>query len=510
MFIYIEFFLYKLNLMVIMKNRNTNKKKLNFMPVIAICSVSWLLVSCTSTTGRTNDSETFVYPQNWQTIQSAEVSDITKSNTNWITTFNDQQLLSLVEQAIEHNRVLKTQRIAMELAEQKAIVSGASRLPALTLNQGNSRSKNITDTGQQYQNSADIALELSIELDVWGKLSDQQSQATLNFAAAKNTFEHQKITLIANVASAWFDLIEAQALLSLYQERKRNLTNNLEMIQNSYRLGLNEALDVYLTQNDVSQESARVAEQQQVLLVKKRQLELLIGEYPDGSFASQAAFPLLNSDINFGAPAQLLTQRHDILTSWYQLLALDAGLAVAHKQRFPKISLIARGGDSSDELHNLLDGGSLAWSLIGNLTLPLFDAGRLESLEEQARLLVQQQEQYYLNDIYQAFADVENNIANNKALKERFQHLTLAGQNALTAEKLSFDQYLRGLVSYTTVLESQRRAFDAQNSLIQLTNQLLQNRISLYVSLGGTPLSSLSDNNTSTFSTLVNNQQVNK
>lgn len=139
----------------------------------------------------------------------------------------------------------------------------------------------------------------------------------------------------------------------------------------------------------------------------------------------------------------------------------------------------------------------------------MFDGGRLASLEEQARLAVQQQEQYYLNDLYQAFADVENYIANSKALKERYQHLTLAGQNALTAEKLSFDQYMRGLVSYTTVLESQRRAFDAQNSLIQLTNQMLQNRISLFVSLGGSPLSSSKDDSAQTTSTLVNNQQVN-
>lgn len=483
--------------------------KLNFIPVFAICSVSWLLISCASRTGRTNDSNALIYPQNWQSIQSSQADDVKNSNVNWVTTFNDQQLLTLVDKAIKQNRTLKTQRIAMELAEQKAIVSGASRLPSLNLNQGNSRRKAISDTGPQYQNSADIELELSLELDVWGKLSDQQSQATLNFAAAKSTFEHQQITLIAEVASAWFDVIESQSLLNLYQERAGNLSNNLAMIQSSYRLGLNEALDVYLTQNSVSQEFARVAQQQQLLLVKKRQLELLIGDYPDGDFSSKVTFPILNHEINFGAPAQLLTQRHDILTSWYQLLALDAGLAVAHKQRFPRISLIARGGDSSDELQNLLDGGSLAWSLIGNLTMPLFDAGRLESLEQQARLLVQQQEQYYLNDIYQAFADVENNIANYKALKERYQHLTLASQNALSAEKLSFDQYLRGLVSYTTVLESQRRAFDAQNSLIQLTNQMLQNRISLYVSLGGSPLLPSIDDNAKNTSTHVNSSQVN-
>lgn len=491
-----------------MKTGNTNKQKLNLPTVFTLCSVSLFLVSCTSTSGRTDASSDIVYPQHWQSIKSGE-SENKQSNDNWITTFNDPQLVALVQQAIKQNRTLKTQKITMELAEQKALASGASRLPELTLNQGNSRRKTVSSDDVQYTNSADVELELSLEVDLWGKLSDQQNQATLNFAAAKSTYEHQKNTLVAEVASAWFDVISAQELLNLYQERAKNLANNLDMIQASYRLGLNEALDVYLTQNDVSQEAARVAQQQQVLSTAKRQLELLIGEYPDGDLISNVELPVLNQEIFLGAPAQLLTQRHDILTSWYQLLALDAGLAVAHKQRFPKISLFASTGDSSDELQNLLDGGSLAWSLIGNLTLPLFDGGRLASLEEQARLAVQQQEQYYLNDLYQAFADVENYIANSKALKERYQHLTLAGQNALTAEKLSFDQYMRGLVSYTTVLESQRRAFDAQNSLIQLTNQMLQNRISLFVSLGGSPLSPSMDDSAQTTSTLVYNQQVN-
>jgi outer membrane protein TolC len=257
------------------------------------------------------------------------------------------------------------------------------------------------------------------------------------------------------------------------------------MIQSSYQLGLNDALDVYLTKNSVNQELARVAQQQQTLQVSSRALELLLGDYPLAKIASQQNLPLINDEIKLGLPAQLITRRADIQANWLALLALDAGLAVAHKQRFPSFNLTASVSDNDNELSNLLDGGALAWSLIGSITSPLFNAGRLESLEQQAKIMVQQKEQKYLQQVYQAFADVENSISERDSLNQRYGHYVTAQENALAAEKLSFDQYLRGLVTYTTVLESQRRSFDAQTTVIQLIHQLLQNRIEIYRALGG-------------------------
>ena len=96
-----------------------------------------------------------------------------------------------------------------------------------------------------------------------------------------------------------------------------------------------------------------------------------------------------------------------------------------------------------------------------------------------------QKEKQYLQQVYQAFADVENSVSERESLNQQYSFYLKAQENAIAAEKLSFDQYLRGLVTYTTVLESQRRSFDAQTTVIQLTNQLLQNRIEIYLALGG-------------------------
>ncbi len=320
--------------MVAMNNIKRFNKVMANLFVIGLCSTT---LACSTHTGLSQESKNLLYPTSWQSISTSTNNPLTLNSKYWLTNFNDHQLVQLVEIALQNNRTLKVQRISMELAKERAIVSGASRFPDLNLKQTNSRRKSVSENGTQYDNNAGINLELSYELDIWGKLSEQQNQATLNYASAKSTFEQQKIELVQNVSSAWYSLVEAQQLLRLFEERASNLTNNLEMIQASYRLGLNQALDVYLTQNDVSRELARVAEQKQVLTTRKRQLELMLGQYPKGVLSNELKLPFINGDINLETPEKLLSKRHDILSSWYQLLALDAGLAVAHKQRFPRI-----------------------------------------------------------------------------------------------------------------------------------------------------------------------------
>ena len=178
-------------------------------------------------------------------------------------------------------------------------------------------------------------------------------------------------------------------------------------------------------------------------------------------------------------------RRSDIQEAWLNLLAADAELAAAHKDRFPSLTLVGSGGVTTVEFSDLLDGEGAVWSLAGGLTQPLFNAGRLAAIEEQALARVQIAEQQYLDLVYRAFASVENAISRSVSLNERYQSFVEAQRNSATALDLALEQYQRGLISYTTVLESQRQAFDAEATVVELKNQLLQNRIGLYQALGG-------------------------
>ena len=136
-------------------------------------------------------------------------------------------------------------------------------------------------------------------------------------------------------------------------------------------------------------------------------------------------------------------------------------------------------------MSNFLSVSSLGWSLLGNLTAPIFNAGKLAANEEKARLVLKQSEQSYLDTLYGAFAGVENAVTREASLKQRYQIMLKARDNAIAAQTLSFEQYQSGLVDYITVLDAQSRSYTAQSTVIQIKHQLIVNRIKLHVALGG-------------------------
>ena len=420
-------------------------------------------------------------PQTWNTnISTEKVSNV------WLSDFNDDELQVQVIRAIENNYQLAEQAARVDEARQQVIVSGADRFPELSLAFDASRRRSVFFNGlTPVLGNYEFGANLNWEIDIWGKLNEAQKQASLNLLSAQASFTDARYQLAANVSRAWFNVISASQLLSLFQERLSNLEVDRDIIERGFRQGLNSALDVYLTRATVDQQRSRVAEQEQQLLENRVALQLLLADYPDAQFEINKTLPVIESEIPAGLPSELMERRPDLQQAWMNLLATDAGLAVAHKQRFPRLSLTASVSEATPIIADLLSGGPLAWSLLGNLTHPLFNAGRLKALEGQARARVVQAEHQYLNQLYTAFAEVENAISRDVSLKVQHQATLEAEENAEAALTLSFEQYQRGIVTYTTVLESQRRAFDTQSTVIGLRNQLLQNRISLYLALGG-------------------------
>lgn len=453
-------------------------------------AVSLMLGGCAVDTEISEQARAITTPSNWS--EQSIVNGQTELLVNdWLGITNDIYLKEVLKLALLNDFNLKASAIDVSLAKERLNVSESTDFPELSLNINQSRIKSVDGDNERFNNNAEIELQLSYELDLWGKLSDEQREAELSFASVKAQYKQDRMSLLVNVVNAWYALLESEALLALYTERSENLQNNLDIIKGSYRLGISSALDVYLSQNELNLERARVTQQQQSVFENRRSLQLYIGHYPSGLEAAlqqDKVWPTLSPSLYANLPALLVANRADIQATWLDLMSADAAVAVAHKQRFPQFTLSASAGDTSDELSNLLQGDALAWSLLGNITTPLFNAGKLESLEEQARLTVQQKEQRYLDTVYQAFADAENQLNNHKALNEQLAFYKQAEANALAAESLSFSQYQKGLVSYTTVLDSQRRAFDSQTAAIQLTRQLIQNRATLYETLGGVDL----------------------
>ncbi|WP_441002558.1 TolC family protein [Pseudocolwellia agarivorans] len=417
-------------------------------------------------------------PTNWQQASSA-----LKVEDNWLAQFNNSQLNMLVEQALQANHQLKIQAYQVDISKQNVIVSGSQLWPELDLSVQSSRIKSTRPT--TYSSDNELSLDLSYEVDIWGKLSAAEREDQYNYLAQKALFEQAKQQLVVDVVTSWLAVIEANKLLDLYQKQAANSRENLMIIEAGYQAGLNEALDVYLIRNELNTALSQVALQEVEKVKQVRVLERLMGKYPTGTLDVNAQLPEIKDDIPLGLPSELISRKPHLKSSWYQLLAKDAGLAYAHKQRFPGINLSASLSDSADDIGDLLSSSSLAWSLIGSISAPIFNAGRLEANEEIVRAELRQSEQTYLDALYGAFSDVENALSVEKSLRQRYETTLAAQENAMLAATLSFEQYQSGLVTYTTVLEAQARSFDAQANLINIQNQLIVNRINLHLSLGG-------------------------
>jgi multidrug efflux system outer membrane protein len=442
--------------------------------------ISAFVGACTSTaiTPEASDPE---LPADW--ARGAAAGQV---GLSWLDSFNDPQLTALVREAVSNNYQLEQERARLAQTEYTVTVVRADRFPQLDVSLGGSRRGiEATDGTRVTATSFDASLDARWEVDLWGRLSKKQQSAQLQMEAQRAKVIRAERELAADTAVAMFTVMQESQLLEVAERRLANVEQSREIVASGYRQGLNDALDLYLARNQVERQQANLAQQEQVMLEAVADLQLKLAYYPDGRMKVAGTLPVITTPIPVGLPSELLVRRSDLQEAWLGLLAADANLAAAHKARFPQLNLVGSTGVASLELGDLLQGDGVTWSLLGNLAQPVFQGGRLKAQELAAAEQVRIVEQQYLQQLFRAFADVENAISRDVSLNERYQSFLDAEANSSAALTLALEQYQKGLVSYTTVLESQRQAFDAEATVVQLRNQLLQNRINLHLALGG-------------------------
>jgi len=419
-------------------------------------------------------------PDHWQTEEPAGAQTLA-----WSRFIDARELEDYLREALATNPALRQRSLEVDIARESLWQRRMQFWPTLNGSLNAARSGTEID-GDSTGISEDFSLGLNLdyELNLWGQLSDDKKSAGYGYAAALADYESARRNLIVEVALAWLDVVEAQQRVQLFEVRLLNLEKNLAIIESGYRSGLNPALEVYLARNDVERERTQLVQQRQVLSGARRDLSRSLGQYPGNERAATANFPDTESLGAPELPAQLLARRPDIQAAWLRVLQQSAEVAIAHKSRFPSLTLSARATRLADDFSGL-GSADMAWSAGASLLQPLLSAGRLKSAEEINRLRLEQTEQSYIETVYRAFQEVESALERQNRLESQLTHTRQASDNALQAEKLAFDQYLRGIAVYTTVLEAQRRAVDAQTQLISLQRQIIENRIVLHSAVVG-------------------------
>ncbi|MCB1844165.1 MAG: TolC family protein, partial [Halioglobus sp.] len=402
----------------------------------AIAALAALGAGC-SVSAITPQAKDVAVPADW--ARGGDPADIEQ---DWLAAFNDPRLEGLVEESAANNYALKQERERLYSAQQSVLVSRAGRYPSINVSLDGSRRSTEDSAGDSsISDRFSAGVDGRWNVDIWRQLSKQQQAAELSLAAQRARLLTVERGIAATTARQYFNVMEAKQLLEVARRRLSNVTESHDIVASGYRQGLNDALDLYLARNQVERERANFSSQEQKLLESIADLQISLARYPDGNMPIDTELPVLADPVPTGLPSGLLTRRPDLQEAWLGLLSADAQLAAAHKARFPSLSLVGSASATSSEFSELLDGGASAWSLAAGLTQPLFDAGRLAALEEQAAARVRIAEQQYLDLVFRAFADVENSISRTASLERRYNALLESEKNSRAALELALEQY---------------------------------------------------------------------
>lgn len=430
-------------------------------------------------------------PQTWVSEKASQEGDISR----WWTRFDDPGLNTVIDAVLMENNDLKAAAARLDAAAALARINGADLFPQIGGNFGASRQKrNFVgfpipggDDGvlSSVTNLFGVSLELSWEVDLWGRIRAGKAAAVADFQATAADLIGFQLSLAGQTAKSWYAAVEAEMQVRLAEATLQSYRTSNNQVWLRYKRGLRPSVDVRLSETSLANAEAILTQRQNLLQTIKRQLETLLGRYPASRIALSDNLPDMKDKVPAGLPADIIRRRPDLISIEKRVAASSARLAESRRALYPRISLTGSGGTSSNELSSLLDGDFSVWSLIGNLFQPLFQGGRLRAGIDLARARENEVLALYVQSVLNAFSEIETALSAEDYLKRRERFLEVAAEQSAAARVLAEDRYARGLTNFIEVLEAQRQAFVAQSELLSVRRLRLDNRVDLYLALGG-------------------------
>jgi outer membrane protein TolC len=236
---------------------------------------------------------------------------------------------------------------------------------------------------------------------------------------------------------------------------------------------------------EVASAKSRLEGRNRALDSARRVLETVLGRYPSAELKVAAKLPAMSTAVPAGLPSQLLERRPDMVSAALLLEASRSRLKGERKNRLPALRLTGNSGTSSDALQDILNSNFLVWNIAAGLAQPIFNAGRLKARVALAEAQKDQAIAEFAGAALIAFREVETTLKNEEYLKKQEAALKEAVYESQAAEAKALEDYIGGLVEIITLLTAQRRTFQVQSELIGIQSELLENRVALYLALGG-------------------------
>jgi multidrug efflux system outer membrane protein len=464
-------------------------------PWIAVAVAGGLLAGCTVGPNYVRPTvatpPAFRAPEPLPAPQAASLADL-----KWFEVFKDEKLQELIRSALEQNYDLRDAVARVDEARANLGITRSNQFPQVGAS-GGPQFDRLSRDGQtplpatflpsQNRNWGQAGVNLlSFEVDLWGRLRRATEAARANLLNAEENRKAVVTTLVSDVASNYFNLLQLDYELEISQGTLASRRDSLRLVQERQGGGVATLLDLRQAEELVDTAAQTIPTLQQQDEQTENQISLLLGKNPDSvirgrKFMEQEIPP----EVPAGMPSSLLERRPDIRAAEQALISANANIGVAKAAYFPQLSISGFLGGQSTQLSSLFSGPHSAWSFIPQVTQPIFTAGRLKSnvkLAEAERdsALVQ-----YQRTIQTAFADVSNALIAHQRTRESRQEQEKLVTALEDRKRLAYLRYRGGVDTQLNALDADRDLFQAQLTLAQNRLSELLSVVQLYKALGG-------------------------
>lgn len=452
------------------------------LPTALAIGLAATLVSCEALKGpKAVSSKNLDLPGAFSQAKSGQNAEI---STGWIKEFRDSRMTKIVKDALAHNQGLKAAAYRLKAAREGTIIGRASRLPSINASTSYRKTDSLDISSNENYS---ISLNAVWEPDLWGRLRNLDYSARANYSASIADFRGARLSLAANTAKAWCNLVTSEQQLELAKTNVESFSQALIVVERRYKANTLRSVDVQFARNNVANSKRSLSVRQLGRDNAARNLEVLLGRYPAATINSSTDLPSLSESIPIGLPSKLLERRPDLEAARARLVASAQNAEAARKSLLPNLRLTGGSSNGSDTFRRAFDPNFLVYSIASSLAQTVYQGGALSARAraalEQNRAAIEE----YTRLALLAFREVESAVGTDRSLTEQERYLRQEVKQSQLAVKRALSDISLGIdgASFLEYLEAQRRAEAAGISLIRLKNQRLQNRIDLHLALGG-------------------------
>ena len=417
-------------------------------------------------------------------IVAGQSDTLTLSDRKWWEVYTDTTLCRLIGRTLDRNRNMLSAEARIRQLEELYRVSKAARLPSLG---GLAAADYETNDyyGEAHKGDAefDVKATLSWEADLWGNLRWAKRRALAEYLASVEGARAMRMTLIAQVATAYFELVALDQELDIVRRTVAAREESLAQAQLRFEGGVTSEIPYQQAKVELARSAAMIPDLETEITQKENEISLLAGGYPSVVERADSLDAAMPENSGVGLPSTLLQRRPDIREAEESLRAAMADVGIAYADRFPRLRFTVTGGVENDALRGLIS--SPFSYLSGQLAGPIFSFGAKRAKYRAAMAAYDASRLGYEQKVLTAFREVNDAIVAYRSASrsaELKRNLREASRKYVELTQL---QYISGDIRYIDFLDAERSFFDAQVEVNKAVLAKYLALVELYKALGG-------------------------